>query len=547
MTRKRISPTIAFVLVVAVTFCLQLWKARRGIGSADEHFYISLGWRLEQGDGLFADDWHIAQMISVFLYPLVHLYRLLFHSNTGIILGFRVFYSIFTSLVGTAIYFRFRSHGYRAVIAAALYMVFTPFNIQALSYNTMGPGFLILSFLLIDWSGTHHLRNILSGLVFSWAVLCTPYLALLYVALIIVSVIRSCFVSHSCAGWFSVGVGIAAVIFVCFVFSRADLNSVIYGLRHLIDPSHTTSLFVQIYKNLGRLYYYFGPLVLSMPVYLVLSLVYRKKSEADKKKVLAASFVFTLLSILWLLFVSRYQVEVGGFTVILVPAAFFLLERMILFGASSYSVSAMILSIADSLALFLSSNVGPRSFSGPLIIGIAFSALDLKTKEKMEQVVYGLVIFVLVLFKAINVYGGYSDFSVLIDDGPMAGLYDSSEIVSQYEVRLNDISLINEQTDFDYACLITSNTWEYLALDKRIAANSTYMYFWEEEEYTACMDDYIASHPDRYPAYVYLDNENPYAMTSSDPWLDDKPLVAELSGGQLRLQLSGVERQSVVK
>ena len=547
MTKKRISPTIAFLLVLALMFCLQLWKARRGMGSSDEHFYISLGWRLEQGDGLFADDWHIAQMISVFLYPLVHLYRLLFHSNTGIVLGFRVFYILFTSLVGAAVFFRYRSHGYRAVAAAALYMAFTPFNIQALSYNTMGPGFLILSFLLIDRQGKDRVRSILSGLVFSWAVLCTPYLALLYVGMIIVSLVRPYAVSRRCAGFFTLGVAIAAGLFLVFVFSRADLSSVVYGLRHLIDPSHTTSLAVQIYKNLGRLYYGFGPLVVPMPVCLILSVLFRKKGEAEKKKLLTVSFWFTVLSILWLLLISRYQLEVGGFTVILVPAAIFFLNKMILFGTSFDVSAAMFLSIAYSIALFLSSNVGPRSFAGPLIIGIAFSALDLKPDERADEVLYGLIIAVLILFKIINVYGGYSDFSVRIDEGPMAGLYDSSENVSGYEHRLSDIAFINRQTDCDYAYLITSNTWEYLALEKRIAANSTYMYFWEEDEYTACMDDYISSHPDRYPAYVYLDTENPYSMTSSDPWLSGGPVLKELSAGELRLQLSGVDNQSVVK
>ena len=129
----------------------------------------------------------------------------------------------------------------------------------------------------------------------------------------------------------------------------------------------------------------------------------------------------------------------------------------------------------------------------------------------------------------------------------MAGLYDSSENVTGYEQRLSDIAFINRQTDCDYAYLITSNTWEYLALEKWIAANSTYMYFWEEDEYTACMDDYISSHPDRYPAYVYLDTDNPYSMTSSDPWLSGRPVLKELSAGELRLQLSGVDNQSVVK
>lgn len=537
MKKKQISPSIAFVIVLILTLSLQLWKARRGIGSADEHFYITLGWRLEMGDALFADDWHIAQMISVFLYPLVHLYRLLFHSNTGIVLGFRVYYSLFTALVGIAIYVRFRSYGYRAVIAAALYMVFTPFNIQALSYNTMGPGFLILSFLLVDLSGKHRLANAVSGLLFSWAVLCTPYLALVFIVLIGISLVRPGIVSRRCTGLMTIGAGIAAVIFLAFVFSRSGLSSVIYGLRHLIDPSHTISLAQQIYKNLGRLYYFFGPLVLALPVCLILCLLFRKKDEKGREMVLTVSFLLMLLNCIWLLAISRYQMEVGGFTVILIPAAFFFLEEMILFGTSKEAAIAMGLSLAYALALFLSSNVGPRSFAGPLIIGTAFSALDMRHRSLRDSVFYGFLIVVLVLFKTINVYGGYSDFSTRVENGPLAGLYDSDEINRDYQRHLQDITFINEQSDYDTAYLITSNSWEYLALNKRIAANSTYMYFWNEEEYTACMDDYIASHPQRYPSYVYLDTENPYAMTGDDPWLSDQPQLQQLAAGELRLQL----------
>lgn len=537
MKKKQISPSIAFVIVLILTLSLQLWKARRGIGSADEHFYITLGWRLEMGDALFADDWHIAQMISVFLYPLVHLYRLLFHSNTGIVLGFRVYYSLFTALVGTAIYVRFRSYGYRAVIAAALYMVFTPFNIQALSYNTMGPGFLILSFLLVDLSGKHRLANAVSGLLFSWAVLCTPYLALVFIVLIGISLVRPGIVSRRCTGFMTIGAGIAAVIFLAFVFSRSGLSSVIYGLRHLIDPSHTISLTQQIYKNLGRLYYFFGPLALALPVCLILCLLFRKKDEKGREMVLTVSFLLMLLNCIWLLAISRYQMEVGGFTVILIPAAFFFLEEMILFGTSKEAAIAMGLSLAYALALFLSSNVGPRSFAGPLIIGTAFSALDMRHRSIRDSVFYGFLIVVFVLFKTINVYGGYSDFSTRIEKGPLAGLYDSDEINRDYQRHLQDITFINGQSDYDTAYLITSNSWEYLALNKRIAANSTYMYFWNEEEYTACMDDYIASHPQRYPSYVYLDTENPYAMTGDDPWLSDQPQLQQLAAGELRLQL----------
>lgn len=63
---------IVFLASLICIFFIQMYKARLGTGSNDEHFYISLGYRFYQGDALFYDDWHIAQMIGFFITPVVY-------------------------------------------------------------------------------------------------------------------------------------------------------------------------------------------------------------------------------------------------------------------------------------------------------------------------------------------------------------------------------------------------------------------------------------------------------------------------------------------
>ena len=62
---------LIFLICFLLIICIQCYKARLGVGSKDEHFYISLGYRFYKGDALFYDDWHIAQMIGFFITPIV--------------------------------------------------------------------------------------------------------------------------------------------------------------------------------------------------------------------------------------------------------------------------------------------------------------------------------------------------------------------------------------------------------------------------------------------------------------------------------------------
>ena len=84
------------------------------------------------------------------------------------------------------IYSRLKKYGYFSVFGCVLYFLFTPFDIMALSYNTMGLDLIALTGILMataDYS--KKLPLIISGLAFAGAVLCCPYLAAVYVMYII--------------------------------------------------------------------------------------------------------------------------------------------------------------------------------------------------------------------------------------------------------------------------------------------------------------------------------------------------------------------------
>ena len=86
----------------------------------------------------------------------------------------------------------------------------------------------------------------------------------------------------------------------------------------------------------------------------------------------------------------------------------------------------------------------------------------------------------------------------------------------------------------DSALLVTWNSWEYLSLKKKIAANSTYIYFWEAEEYLDCLEEYKRIHLSKYPAYVYLDRSNtPYDFTGEEAWFQNMTFVNDLDAGTL--------------
>ena len=536
-THKRTRTDLCFLLIAAAVLVLHIVKAPVGMGESDEHFYITLGYRLYQGDAMFFDDWHIAQMIGIFIYPLVALFHAVTGSMDGIVLGFRYFYIAFNLLLGCAFYYRFRHRGVGAVFGACAFFLFAPYNTFALSYNSMGPGFLLLAALLYPLESESEPRLFFSGLLYAWAVLNTPYLAMIFAVLTIVTIVRPKNFSRKRWLWMFLGILTAALIFIAFVLSRASLGQILSCLKYLIDPSHSAGMIRQFAVSMGKLALAFNVFWIPMTGALIAAVKIRKKPVETQAGFLGSASLIVLLACVYIVFVHPYQAEMGGYMLILVPITLLGVELLILRDMGTELKLCFILSLIDSLAIALSSNVGPRAFSGPLITACAITLICLWESD-VNVPVKDLGIFamlaLLLWFNASFVYLGEGDYSRRIENGPLAGLYDSAEAVTNYSRSLDDIEHINALTEYPYANLITADSWEYLALTKRMASNSTYAYFWEQDQYTDAMDQYRIVHPERYPAYYYLDRiGNRYGMNENDPWLVQFERIETMQNGSL--------------
>lgn len=154
-----IKNSLQFVFVLGfsiVMICGVIYSLYFGVTPTDEPFYISLPYRFALGDRPFIDEYHYIQTAGLFLLPFVKLYLYGKGSTAGIILFFRYVHLLTFSLLACFVYLVFRKYISKttAVLLSLPCIVFTPFNIHSLSYNTQAILFLtaglLLGFLAIE-------------------------------------------------------------------------------------------------------------------------------------------------------------------------------------------------------------------------------------------------------------------------------------------------------------------------------------------------------------------------------------------------------------
>lgn len=228
-----------FILVAL----LCLWKAPLAPASHDEGFYLTIPKRLLDGDIFFVDEWHGSQLAALLTYPLIWLHRLLFGFD-GVVLHARYLYVLFQALTSAALYVCLCRRGPFALPASLYFFLFTPFDIMALSYNTMGLMLVALTGALL--AVARRPRTFLfAGVLFAGAVLCCPHLLLGY-ALYTVAALGYAVAAREKGGavairWaaFTLGGGICAILLLLFILTRASFSEVWRALPMLFsDPEH---------------------------------------------------------------------------------------------------------------------------------------------------------------------------------------------------------------------------------------------------------------------------------------------------------------------
>ena len=250
-----------FVAGTVLLLFFSLWKSRYGLGIYDESFYLTIPYRMCHGDKLFLNEWHVSQLSALLQYPLMKLYLLIHPGTDGIVLAFRRIYIAVNFAGGLLAYRRLREYGVGAAAVVLLYLLYAPYNIMALSYNSLGLlcGFLCAVYLATAAKNSDYAA---SGLFFAGLVLCQPLMlaefAVVYLVLFCVSLILKQPELLRGQLWFLLGcVILAAPVLVYFIFSVGISNILATLPLMMSDPEHDMGELLSvsfIYKSIVDYY-----------------------------------------------------------------------------------------------------------------------------------------------------------------------------------------------------------------------------------------------------------------------------------------------------
>lgn len=530
-----------FIALMIGGLMFAFWKCRYGFGGNDEAFYLTVPHRLSLGDAFIKDEWHLSQLSGFLTLPFVWLYTTIMQTTEGIILAARIVYIIFHAVVSTVIYTRLRKFGYFSVFACVLYFIYTPYNIMAMSYNTMGLDFIVLTGAImgtIDY--TKKLPIIISGICFAASVLCCPYLAIGYILYAICVLVHKFIENKNVnialnsdlfAGktflYFTAGVAGLAVIFLAFTLSRVSVGEIINNLPHLMtDPEHPSiSIMTKItsyFKTIFDCHTHFKYALYTYIAMLVVMIF-------DKNRKLHRSlYLITTASIVifcYILFLPELTFKY--YNAIMFPLIFIGITSYILCDKKPKEliVTLFALGVIYSFSICFSSNqyfyviamamsasnIASFIFLGQLIKEMKVSPDNIEYSVWVKRFSYVLVVFMILFQSGLQFTSKANhcfwepDVSTLtskITSGPAKGIYTYPANCKDYEAVLDDLQYY-ETKQRDNILFLTEKTWTYLASENFFYGTLS---AWNPENPSSIerLKLYYSVNPNKKPEYIYI-------------------------------------------
>lgn len=541
---------LLFVILMIAAVIFSAWKCFYGFGGFDESFYITIPHRLSMGDALLFDEWHLSQLSGFLLIPIVWLYRTIVQSMDGIIMFMRFMYVLVHAAVAVFAYLRLKKYGYLSVFATVLYFVFTPYDIMALSYNTMGMDLLVVVGVLMATSDKNKkLPFILSGLFFAAAVLCNPYLAAVYVIYavivclhtVLVKIKRTCRVlcddmfSMRTFLLFTIGVVILAAVFCIFLLSRAGLSDILESIPAMLtDPEHPQ---ISVIRKL-RLYIisiydchpYFCAAIISFAV-LAAAMIIDRNRRNHRAFYLMCSCLITVFSYIQFLpqLTSRHYNSIMYPMIFVGLTAYILCENK----PKRLFVSVFMLGFLYSVCMCFSSNqyfyviamaTAVTNISSFIFLGVLLKEM----KERNDEVAYGKTLryaglitaaFTIILLASFQIKakaehcfwesGETKTLDTRIEHGPAKGIYTSSKKAMEYEGIYRDMQFY-DNVEPDNLLVLSKKTWCYLMLDDFPYGTFSAWLSGENANSLIRLQQFYSINPDKVPIYIYLPKISDY-------------------------------------
>lgn len=562
---------IAAIIFLILGIIFMIVRVQYSIADEDEGVYAAWVYRLCMGDGMIVDEWHLAQWMAFIVYPFAKIFYLIQgKTGEGIMLYFRFLYVVFQAAVSSVIYLRLRKKiNYMAIFAAGFIFFCMPMYHIALSYISLGIGFVSLFMvLLIDKWKYDNLRIIVLGILFSLIVLCNPIMAIIFFVYALLCAVRgigkrSEKLSKVMSkeefgiknfGLFFTGILIIFIIFILFVLSRASINDLIENIPMMLnDPEHTFGAGEQILTPLESL----TTLLVGQPVLYIIGVpllivcLIDKKRLQHRKIYFSISLANSLYNIAYIMIARATYDWLGeGWICENDSPYYFWAMAIVSLGVTAFALTEnrskcirqlLIVGFTYATMLDVSSDMSGWSFNqgcAVLLIASAYAIYDLIVEIKPEMnvevpaldriiaialpVVLVLQMSMQIMMMAdvkgtcIDIY--YTDTSTMvrIDKGPMKGFIVPKETDDVYGLILDDLDYIVENCDGNFLS-VGKKSWEYLYVNKRFATYCSWVHAgrwfgFEVYDYKDADRDRLLKYwemkPDRIPEYIYVCEKN---------------------------------------
>ena len=530
MLKKKIeNADVFFLIMILGNLFVHLSRIRMGMVEMDESFYLTIPYRLVQGDALLVDEWHLTQLQAVLLFPILKIYLCITKSTEGIYLAFRYIWlacSVTTAIISYVLLRK--KDKYISAVSCVMISLFTYGGLRALSYNTMGvmTAWLLVSLMVTD-TKYFKTKYFFAGIVLALIVLCNPYMIMLYIGYVC-----TCLVKREKGGSFGLkalgfvtfGGMIIAILLLYLIFSRATVFEVLTNLKYIFDdPAHQQKTFITFFKPIIDFIIWFKLYFILFAAGAMTALFNRKLRKLSFVGLIALS------CIMWILLIVFKTEGVGRFAIYL-PLMMLGILSFILTKKRDGALlwKGWIIGIIYAVCMNLASNQGIYVIFNAFIISSGISLFMIKDYLKEEVIWPGQRIWLGILagmqiFTQVWVNWNYvfwaddiSELKYEIESGPMKGVYVSSQEKEDYEIDCNNVQELGELGG-EYVMFFNYFPAGYfLVPEARCGAFSAWLPDFETPDNTKLIH-YYELHPDRVPDVVYFDT-NATCQWSQEDW-----------------------------
>lgn len=530
MDRKKLQHFIFIGLFILIEILL-IRRSFYGFNTADEMYFIGTSERIFRGERILIDEWNPTQQLCSFLlHPIYCLMRRIIGSTEGIVMASRFLYLAFESMLTLFLYLRLQRKGFASFGPVFLFLLFAPFGICAMSYNSIEFGLLTVLLAVLSAKMEHSVPEyLLCGILAAMIVLANPFALFMYGAyglLCLFITVRNRRKGSDTQGalhiksflWMTLGAGIVLVLFVLFVFQRGTLSEMLENVPHIVgDSEHQDGYWYKTKRYFYLCFKNYRFMFCGLGLTYALTLFDRRRCEHGLVYMLLAS-----VSVLPAMIYYGFAAEHIPVNYQMLPLAFWCLEayfvtknkeKRLFYG---WYLPALLFTMIVQYATNTGIVTISVAYSLCSCVGLLFAARWLEELKRTEGInarfrrklcgvlVWGVVIvqFAGTFYLRMNYAWGddwVPKLTQRMEKGPLKGVYTTPETAVWYEEALEELDGLS-LTQEDQLMVVGVAPWIYLYVDAGCGNYST----WQVHENSTYIHDYYAVHPEKFPDVIYM-------------------------------------------